>query len=280
MKEEKSEEVQELLEYGEKTAGPAHVARLPRRPRVRHGGPGHRAGPQVAGGRDRLRPSTWWTTTTTWSAASPGAAWSPPTRPPRCRFLRQEEPVSVTADTDQEEVARLVAKYDLVAVPVVERRPSPAGRHHGRRRHRRHPGGGHRGHPAARRRGRRRDRPRPGPGRLPQAPGLAADQPRRPPSWPPRSSASSRARSGSWPCWPSSCRSWPRWAGIGTTQTATVVVRGLALGDMTAAHLWRVLRKESHPGRDHRAGQRPGHGRDRLPLEGAGPAGRHHRASP
>ena len=33
--------------------------------------------------------------------------------------------------------------------------------------------------------------------------------------------------------------------GIGTTQTATVVVRGLALGDMTAAHLWRVVRKET-----------------------------------
>jgi magnesium transporter len=33
--------------------------------------------------------------------------------------------------------------------------------------------------------------------------------------------------------------------GIGTTQTATVVVRGLALGDMTAAHLWRVLKKEA-----------------------------------
>jgi len=33
--------------------------------------------------------------------------------------------------------------------------------------------------------------------------------------------------------------------GIGTTQTATVVVRGLALGDMTSAHLWRVLKKES-----------------------------------
>lgn len=32
--------------------------------------------------------------------------------------------------------------------------------------------------------------------------------------------------------------------GIGTTQTATVVIRGLALGDMTAAHVWRVLRKE------------------------------------
>jgi magnesium transporter len=33
--------------------------------------------------------------------------------------------------------------------------------------------------------------------------------------------------------------------GIGTTQTATVVVRGLALGDMTSAHLWRVLKKEA-----------------------------------
>jgi len=33
--------------------------------------------------------------------------------------------------------------------------------------------------------------------------------------------------------------------GIGTTQTATVVVRGLALGDMSAAHVWRVLRKET-----------------------------------
>jgi len=32
--------------------------------------------------------------------------------------------------------------------------------------------------------------------------------------------------------------------GISTTQTATVVIRGLALGDMTVAHLWRVLRKE------------------------------------
>jgi magnesium transporter len=33
--------------------------------------------------------------------------------------------------------------------------------------------------------------------------------------------------------------------GIGTTQTATVVVRGIALGDMTPAHVWRVLRKEA-----------------------------------
>ena len=33
--------------------------------------------------------------------------------------------------------------------------------------------------------------------------------------------------------------------GIGTTQTATVMVRGLALGDMSAAHVWRILRKET-----------------------------------
>ena len=36
-------------------------------------------------------------------------------------LLRQEEPVSVTPETDQEEVARLVAKYNLVAIPVVDR---------------------------------------------------------------------------------------------------------------------------------------------------------------
>jgi magnesium transporter len=32
--------------------------------------------------------------------------------------------------------------------------------------------------------------------------------------------------------------------GISTTQTATVVIRGLAIGDMTLAHIWPVLRKE------------------------------------
>src|SRR4029434_8859486 len=32
--------------------------------------------------------------------------------------------------------------------------------------------------------------------------------------------------------------------GIGTTQTATVVVRGIALGEMTSGVLMRVLRKE------------------------------------
>jgi magnesium transporter len=35
--------------------------------------------------------------------------------------IRDQDVVSVTADTDQEEVARVVAKYDFVAVPVVDR---------------------------------------------------------------------------------------------------------------------------------------------------------------
>ena len=32
--------------------------------------------------------------------------------------------------------------------------------------------------------------------------------------------------------------------GIGTTQTSTLVIRGLALGELTAPHVQRVLRKE------------------------------------
>src|SRR2546428_6959486 len=36
--------------------------------------------------------------------------------------IRDETVVSVTTETDQEEVARVVAKYDLVAVPVVDKR--------------------------------------------------------------------------------------------------------------------------------------------------------------
>ena len=46
--------------------------------------------------------------------------------------------------------------------------------------------------------------------------------------------------------------------GIGTTQTATVVVRGIALGEMTAGVLRRVLLKELWLGLMTGAGQRPG----------------------
>src|SRR5215470_11441986 len=43
---------------------------------------------------------------------------------PRGRILaiRNEDVVSVSPETDREEVARLVAKYDLVSVPVVDAR--------------------------------------------------------------------------------------------------------------------------------------------------------------
>src|SRR6185436_14915772 len=36
--------------------------------------------------------------------------------------IRNEDFVSVTPETDQEEVARVVAKYDLAAIPVVDKR--------------------------------------------------------------------------------------------------------------------------------------------------------------
>jgi magnesium transporter len=36
--------------------------------------------------------------------------------------------------------------------------------------------------------------------------------------------------------------------GISTTQTDTVIIRGIALGDMTSAHVWRVLWKEFNLG--------------------------------
>jgi magnesium transporter len=120
MKEERSEDVQELLEYPEDTAGrlmsPNVVAVT--------------EGAAVADAIDHIRKSapegrgfelyvvddhrhlvgvvplrrllTAAPTTPVWAIRDPGV-------------------VSVTAETDQEEVARLVAKYDLVSVPVVDR---------------------------------------------------------------------------------------------------------------------------------------------------------------
>ncbi len=119
MKEEKSEEVQELLEYGEKTAGrimsPEFVAVHEEM--------------SVAQAIDHVR-----------KAASAEQAFylyvvddhdhlvgvvpirrlitADPTTP--VRLIRHEEVVSVTPETDQEEVARMVAKYNLLAVPVVD----------------------------------------------------------------------------------------------------------------------------------------------------------------
>jgi magnesium transporter len=121
MKEEKSEEVQELLEYRDQTAGrlmsPSFVA--------------VHESMSVAEAIDHIRKS-----------ASEERAFelyvvddhdhlvgvvplrrlltALPDTP--IRAIREEDVVTVGPDTDQEEVARIVAKYDLVAVPVVDER--------------------------------------------------------------------------------------------------------------------------------------------------------------
>ena len=119
MKEEHSEDVQELLEYPDDTAGrlmsPNTVA--------------VKEGATVAEAIERIRKS-----------APEGRGFelyviddhrhlvgvvplrrlltAAPTTP--VWAIRDPAVVSVTADTDQEDVARVVAKYDLVAVPVVD----------------------------------------------------------------------------------------------------------------------------------------------------------------
>jgi magnesium transporter len=119
MKEEKSEEVQELLEYGEKTAGRLmtpdmlavleYVTVAQAVEQVRKS-PVAETAPilYVVDDHDHLVGSLPWRRLVTADPAAPVG------------LLRQEEPVSVTPETDQEEVARLVAKYNLVAIPVVD----------------------------------------------------------------------------------------------------------------------------------------------------------------
>ncbi len=246
MKEEKSEEVQELLEYGEKTAGrimsPEFVAVHEEM--------------SVAQALDHVRKS----------ASSEHAFYlyvvddhdhlvgvvplrrlitADPATP--IRLIRHEDVVSVTPETDQEEVARLVAKYNLLAVPVVD--------------------------------GDRRllgtvtvddvidviqqeateDIQRFG--------GVAGDETVLDPAqavftkrlvWRFINLATAILAASVIGLFEGSIRSLATLAvfmpivasmgGIGTTQTATVVVRGIALGDMTASVLLRVLRKEVYLG--------------------------------
>ena len=66
--------------------------------------------------------------------------------------------ISARADMDQEEVARQVAAYNLLADPGRGRGEQARRHHHRGRRDRRHQGRGHRGHQPAGRRGRRRAR--------------------------------------------------------------------------------------------------------------------------
>lgn len=243
MKEEKSEEVQGLLEYGEKTAGrlmtPDMLAVLEHTTvaqaveQVRKS-PVAETAPilYVVDDHDHLVGSLPWRRLVTGDPAAPVG------------LLRQEEPVSVTPETDQEEVARLVAKYNLVAIPVVD--------------------GGHRLLGVITvddvidviREEATEDIQRLG--------GAAGDETVLDPAravfpkrlvWLLINLGTAILAASVIGLFEGSIRELALLAvfmpivasmgGIGTTQTATVVVRGLALGDMSATHLWRVLRKEA-----------------------------------
>ncbi len=242
MKEEKSEEVQELLEYGEKTAGRImspeflavheemsvaqaidHVRKAATSEHVYH--------LYVVDDHDHLVGVVPFRRLIAADPATP------------IRLIRQENVVSVTPGTDQEEVARIVAKYNLAAIPVVD--------------------------------GDRRllgtvtvddvidviqqeateDIQRFG--------GAAGDETVLDPPhavftkrliWRLVNLATAILAASVIGLFESSIRSLATLAvfmpivasmgGIGTTQTATVVVRGIALGDMTMSVVWRVLRKE------------------------------------
>ena len=243
MKEEQSEVVQELLEYGEKTAGRLmsldvlavhegdtvgqaidHVRKAPSAESAHY--------LYVLDDHEHLVGTLELRRLITADPATPVGT------------LSQGDVVSVTPEMDQEEVAKLVAKYDVVAVPVVTRE--------------------HRllgvitvddvidviSEEATE--------------DIQRMAGAAGDEtvfddaravfPRRL-LWRSINLATAILAASVIGLFETSIQSLATLAvfmpivasmgGIGTTQTATVVVRGLALGDMTPAHVWRVLRKEA-----------------------------------
>jgi len=242
MKEERSEEVQELLEYGEKTAGRImspdvlavyetdtvsqaidHVRKAPTA-ETAHSLYVVDAHDHLVGALPLRRLIT-----------------ADPTTP--VGLLSQGDVVSVTPETDQEEVAKLVAKYDIVSLPVVDRDHRLLGvitvddvidviREEATE-------------------------------DIQRMAGAAGDEtvfdsprtvfPRRL-LWRMINLGTAILAASVIGLFESSIQSFATLAifmpivasmgGIGTTQTATVVIRGLALGDMTPVHVWRVLRKE------------------------------------
>jgi magnesium transporter len=119
MKEEKSEEVQELLEYRDETAGrlmspefvavPEDMTVAQAIDHIRKSVSEERAFElYVVDDHDHLVGVVPLRRLLTADPSTP------------VRTIREEDVVTVSPDTDQEEVARLVAKYDLVAVPVVD----------------------------------------------------------------------------------------------------------------------------------------------------------------
>jgi magnesium transporter len=242
MKEERSEEIQELLEYPEKTAGRLmspnalavheHDTVAQAIDRVRKSPVAETAQSlYVVDDHEHLLGSLPWRRLVTADPSTPVG------------LLRQDEPVRVTPDTDQEEVARLVAKYDLVAVPVVDHDHRLIGlisvddvidviREEATEDIQRLAGA-------------------PGDETVFDSPWSVF--PRRL-LWRFINLGTAILAASVIGLFEQSIRELATLAvfmpivasmgGIGTTQTATVVVRGLALGDMTGIHLWRVLRKE------------------------------------
>jgi magnesium transporter len=242
MKEEQAEEVQELLEYGEKTAGRIMVPRfvaVHEEATVAQAIEHVRKAASteqifylyVVDDHDHLVGVIPFRRLITADPATPA------------KLIREEEVVSVTPDTDQEEVARLVAKHNLLAIPVVNANRRLLGtitvddvidiiQEEATE-------------------------------DIQRLAGLGGDETV---FDPPRAVFSKRLlwrlvnlatailAASVIGLFEESIQSLATLAvfmpivasmgGIGTTQTATVVIRGLALGDMTAAHLWRVLRKE------------------------------------
>jgi magnesium transporter len=243
VEEERSEEIQELLEYGEKTAG-----------RI--------MSPEVLALHEDLTATQAIGEVRKATAAESAHSLyvvddhehlvgvlplrrlitADPAAPLRA-ICQQEDIVSVTPDTDQEEVARLVAKYDLVSVPVVDRDYRLIGvisvddvidviREEATEDIQRL--GGAAGDETV------FDSP-------------AAVLPKRL-LWRMINLCTATVAASVIGLFERSIESLAALAvfmpvvasmgGIGTTQTATVVIRGLALGDMGQAHVWRVLRKE------------------------------------
>ena len=150
-------EVDRLLRYDEETAGGRMTTHTGHR--ARHGDRGARRWTRSGGRRRRSRTSTrcsWWTATGGWSASLPfkDLVISRPERP--VRDFMEPADISVAPELDQEEVARLMARYNLPSVAGGGRRRPAARPGHLRRRDRRRRGGDHRGPaPVRRRLGRR-----------------------------------------------------------------------------------------------------------------------------
>jgi len=242
MKDEQAEEVQELLEYGEKTAGrimsPEFVA--------------VHEDTSVAQAIDHVRKSAsaeqaFYLYVTDDHDHLVGVVpfrrllTADPATP--VRLIRQEQVVSVTPETDQEEVARLVTKYNLLAIPVVDGSRRLLGtitvddvidviHEEATEDIQRLAGAG-------------------GDEKVFDPPQVVFT---RRLLWRLVNLATATLAASVIGLFEESIQSLAILAvfmpivasmgGIGTTQTATVVIRGLALGEMTHGLIWRVLRKE------------------------------------